>query len=141
MQYTVTEIATGMSVVLSPAPGTPRMALAVAVAGGIRRETTPGAAKLASRLLLKGTERRSAEQLAQELDERAIDLREIVLSDSSLLVAVFLNHELPAVLDILRDVLLHSTFTASRIRQPDMRSTSVSEIVPISRNAAGSSHR
>lgn len=110
MQYEMTELAVGLPVIFSPVPDTPRMALAVAIDGGIRRETVAGMARLASRLLLKGTETRSAEALALELDERAIDVREISLTDCSLLVAVFLTRELPAVLDILSDVLFHSTF-------------------------------
>lgn len=110
MQYELSELHTGLPVILSPVAGTPRMALAVAMRGGISREPVAGMAKMASRLLLKGTELRSMEALSRELDERAIDLHEIVLSDCSLLQAVFLNRELPAVLAILQDVLLHSTF-------------------------------
>lgn len=110
MYYEMTEFHTGLPVILSPAPETPRIALAVAINGGVRRETIPGTAKLASRLLLKGTESRSAEELATELDERAIDLREITLADSNVLVAVFLTRELTAVLDLLEDIIFHSTF-------------------------------
>lgn len=110
MQYEITELYTGLPVILSRVPDTPRMALAVTIRGGIIREPVPGMSKLASRLLLKGTEQRSAEALARELDERAIDLHEIVLSDCAILQAVFLNRELPNVLNILEDVLLHSTF-------------------------------
>jgi len=110
MQYEITEFHTGLPVILSPNPETPRMALAVAMNGGVRREKIPGTAKMAERLLSKGTETRSAEELANELDARAIDLREITLSDSSILLAIFLNRELPAVLDILEDVVFHSTF-------------------------------
>ncbi len=110
MQYEITHLFTGLPVILSPQPGAPRMSLVVAMHGGVIREPVAGMAKMASRLLLKGTERRSAEALARELDERAIDLHEIVLADCSLLQAVFLNRELPDVLDILQDVLQHSTF-------------------------------
>jgi len=110
MAYTITELFTGMPVLLSPAPETPRTALAVAIFGGVRRETIPGTARLASRLLLKGTEKRDAETLARELDEHAIEIREMTLSDCSVLAAVFLTRELPAVLDLVQDILLHSTF-------------------------------
>jgi len=110
MQYEVTDLYTGLPVILAPMPDTPRMALTVAIRGGVVREPASGMAKLASRLLLKGTESRDAETLARELDERAIDLHEIVLSDCSILQAVFLNRELPSVLEILQDILLRSTF-------------------------------
>ncbi|HEX2950150.1 MAG TPA: pitrilysin family protein [Armatimonadota bacterium] len=110
MHYDITEFHTGLPAILSRMPETPRIALAVTINGGVRREVIPGTAKLASRLLLKGTETRSAEEIALELDERAIDLREVTLSDSTLLLAVFLNRELPAVLNLLEDIIFHSTF-------------------------------
>lgn len=99
-----------LPVQLSPAPGTPRMALAIAIDGGVRRERLPGTGKMAEQLLLKGTERRSAEVLATEIDARAIDLRVITLSDCTVVLAIFLNRELEAVLDLLEDILFHSTF-------------------------------
>lgn len=110
MEFESTTLSSGLPVIVAPAPGTPRMSLAVTVNGGTRREALPGMAKLAQRLLLKGTERRNAEALARELDAHAIDLRDIVLSDSAVLQAVFLNRELDHVLDLLQDMLLHSTF-------------------------------
>lgn len=110
MHYQQIDFHTGLPLLFSPAPNTPRLALAVTFNGGVRRETIPGTAKLANRLLLKGTENRSAEELALELDERAIEIRDITLADSSLLLVVFLPRELPAVLDLLEDILFHSTF-------------------------------
>ena len=111
MQYEITTLYTGLPIILAPTPGTPRMSLVVALRNGVIREPAAGMARMASRLLLKGTERRDAETLARDLDERAINLHEMVLSDCSLLQAVFLNRELPDVLEILEDVLLHSTFS------------------------------
>ncbi|MHB9023580.1 MAG: M16 family metallopeptidase [Armatimonadota bacterium] len=110
MQYEISDLPNGLPCILSPAPGTPRMALAAAFKGGVRREGVPGTAKMADRLLQKGTETRDAEQLARELDERAIDVRDLTLSDCSLLVMVFLNREFDAALELFGDMLLHSTF-------------------------------
>jgi zinc protease len=110
MEIIRSELFSGLPLLLSPLPGAPRMALAVAVPGGIARETVPGIAKLSQRLLLKGTDTRSAEALAAELDERAIELRELALTDCAVLLAIFLPRELSAVLTIVTDILLHSTF-------------------------------
>ena len=110
MHYHITEFHTGLPVIHSSMSGTPRIALALVIRGGISREKIPGMAKLAGRLLLKGTERRSAEVLARELDARAIDLREVTMSDSQLLLAVFLPQQLNAALDILDDIVFNSTF-------------------------------
>jgi len=110
MQYELTNLPDGMPLILVPRPNTPRMALAVAIGGGVAREPLAGTAKMAGRLLEKGTERRSAEELAREMDERAIDVRPLVLADSMIVVAVFLNRELDNALDLLEDILFHSTF-------------------------------
>jgi len=110
MQFEIVEINTGLPLLLSPAQGTPRMALAVVMHGGTLREEQAGVARLASRLLMKGTASRSAETLAREVEERGIDLREVTLPDCALLLAVFLNRELPTVLTLLADILFHSTF-------------------------------
>jgi zinc protease len=87
ISYEITHLPTSLPVILSPIGEAPRCALAVTLNGGVRRETIPGTAKMASRLLLKGTETRSAEALAVDVDER----------------------ELPTVLDIIKDILFHAT--------------------------------
>jgi predicted Zn-dependent peptidase len=110
MHYEMTALTDGMPAILAPRPNTPRMAIAVAMRGGVSREKLAGTAKIAGRLLEKGTERRSAEELAREMDERAIDVRPIVLADSLIVAAVFLNRELDTALGLLEDILFHSTF-------------------------------
>lgn len=110
MHYEMTNLTDDMPAILVPRPNTPRMTLAVAMRGGVSRETEAGTAKMASRLLEKGTERRSTEELARELDERAIDVRTLVLADSMVLAAAFINRELDAALELVEDMLFHSTF-------------------------------
>ena len=110
MDYTLTNLANGLPVILSAATDTPRSALAICIRGGIAREDYPGIARMASRLLLKGTTHRDAETLAHELDARAIETRELALPDCQVLTATFLHRELPAVVDLLADMLRHSTF-------------------------------
>lgn len=111
MAYELTELTGGIPAILSPMLNTPRTALAVAMGGGASREGLSGTAKLAGRLLQKGTERRNADELARELDERAIDIREVVLADCLVVVAIFLTREFDAALELLEDMLFHSTFT------------------------------
>ncbi len=105
-----TQLSSGLPVLFQYAPGTPRMALAVTFAGGRMREGVPGTAQLAGHLLLKGTAKRSAEALAQELDAHAIILQDMLLNDLSVLSAIFLNRELAHTLEIINDVLTGSTF-------------------------------
>jgi len=110
MQCELTALPNELPVILLPMAETPRAALAICIRGGISRELQPGVAKLASRLLLKGTATRSAEALALELDARAIELREYALPDCQVLTATFLTRELPAVVELLADMLRSSTF-------------------------------
>ncbi|HOM81810.1 MAG TPA: hypothetical protein PLZ94_08500, partial [Armatimonadota bacterium] len=77
MTYETTEISNGLPVIFSPAPGTPRTCICITMRGGSRTQEKPGMAGLAARLLLKGTSSRSAEQIADEIDRRAINLDEI----------------------------------------------------------------
>lgn len=110
MTYETTELSNGLPVIISPAPGTPRTCVCIAVRGGSRTQEKPGMAGLATRLLLKGTTSRSAEQIADEMDRRAIDLDEISGTEHMMLRATFLNSQLDPALDLMADVLQHSTF-------------------------------
>ncbi|MBI3945912.1 MAG: insulinase family protein [Armatimonadetes bacterium] len=110
MSFETTGLSNGLPVVVSPAPGTPRTAVCIAIRGGSRTEAQPGVAGLAARLLLKGTPSRSAERIADEMDRRAIDLDEISGSEHMMLRATFLNSQLEPALDLMADILQHSTF-------------------------------
>ncbi len=70
MEYELTNLADGMPIILLARPRTPRMALAVAMRGGVSREAQAGTAKLAGRLLVKGTERRGADDAPILADRR-----------------------------------------------------------------------
>lgn len=110
MSFETTELTNGLPVVVSPAPGTPRVAICVAIRGGARTQDAPGVAGLATRLLLKGTRTRTAEQIAEEIDRRAIELDEISGSEHLMLRATCLNSQLEATLELMADLLQNSTF-------------------------------
>lgn len=110
MSFETTELSNGLPVIISPAPGTPRTAICIGLRGGARTEPLPGVAGLATRLLLKGTTSRTAEQIAQEMDSRAIDLDEISGTEHMMLRATCLNSQLDPALDLMADLLQYSTF-------------------------------
>jgi zinc protease len=110
MTYETTELSNGLPVIISPAPGTPRTCICITMRGGSRTQEKPGMAGLAARLLLKGTTSRSAEQIADEIDRRAINLDEISGVEHMMLRATFLNAQLDPALDLMADVLQHSVF-------------------------------
>lgn len=110
MTYETTELSNGLPVIISPAPGTPRTCICITMRGGSRTQEKPGMAGLAARLLLKGTSSRSAEQIADEIDRRAIHLDEIAGVEHLMLRATFLNAQLDPALDLMADLLQNSTF-------------------------------
>ena len=63
-----------------------------------------------NRLLLKGTEKYSSEELSTILDENAIDFSTEMKSDYLRFRFVCLNEDFEKALSILKEVILHSTF-------------------------------
>lgn len=92
-------------------PNTPRISINIFLNGGNRNETKPGISDLTTRLLIKGTKKRTAEQIALEADANAIDLDVDAKQDYSRIRATFLNNDLDIAIDIMTDILQNSTFS------------------------------
>lgn len=88
---------------------TPRVALSFNFAIN-EPEEIPGAYCLMSRLLLQGTKNRTSEQLAQELDENAIEFNCDMKQDYLRFRFVCLNEDFEKALEITADVIKNSTF-------------------------------
>lgn len=73
-------------------------------------EKKAGLYSLLNRLFLQGTTSRTAEQLAQELDENAIDCYSEMKQDFMRFKLQCLNEDFEKGLDILSDIINHSTF-------------------------------
>ena len=88
---------------------TPRVALTINLSIS-KQEKNPGEYILMNRLLLKGTEKYSSEELSAILDENAIDFSTEMKSDYLRFRFVCLNEDFEKALAILQDVILNSTF-------------------------------
>lgn len=88
---------------------TPRVALSFNILIN-EEEKRSGTYCLMSRLLLQGTKNRTSEQLAQELDENAIELCCDMKQDYLRFRFVCLNEDLNKAIDILSDIIKNSTF-------------------------------
>ena len=88
---------------------TPRVALTINLSIS-KQEKNPGEYILMNRLLLKGTEKYSSEELSVILDENAIDLSTEMKSDYLRFRFVCLNEDFEKALAVLQDVILNSTF-------------------------------
>lgn len=73
-------------------------------------EKLPGTYCLMSRLLLQGTKKRTSEQLANELDENAIEFSCDMKQDYLRFRFVCLNEDLTIAIEIMADVIKNSTF-------------------------------
>ena len=88
---------------------TPRIALALDVAIN-KPEKTPGIYSLMNRLLLQGTKNRTSEQLANELEENAIELSCEMKQDFLAFHVVCLNEDIELAFELLEDIIKNSTF-------------------------------
>lgn len=87
--------------------------------GGVLAETpeTNGLTQLTGKLLLKGTARRSAEDIAREIESVGGSLNSYGGNNSFGVNAEVLNSDFPAGLDLLVDVLLNPTFPAPALER------------------------
>ncbi len=97
----------------------PRVALSVYMHGGNRLEPVSGLADMIDNLLCEGTERRTAEQIAIEMDGLSLDMDTETRRDYSVMGTTFLDEDFEASMDMLSDMLYHSTlaeFDKEKIR-------------------------
>ncbi len=88
---------------------TPRIALTLNIAIN-KPEKFAGEYSLLNRLLLKGTKKYSSEDIANILDENAIELYTEMKSDYLRFRFICLNEDFELALSILNDIILNSTF-------------------------------
>ncbi len=98
-----------IEVIIKENINTPRTAIVIYVKLN-KQEQKAGINFLMSELLLQGTSSRNAEELANELDENAIDIIIEKKSDYIRLKLLCLNEDVEHGLEILSDIILNSTF-------------------------------
>jgi len=108
--FNIDKLSNGIKVITRKNANTPRISLNLFMTSGTKYENLAGAANLAGRLLLQGTETKSAEDLANELDLNAIEMSIEAKQDYLRARALFLNEDIDEVLDIFEDILKYSTF-------------------------------
>lgn len=108
--FNKTVLSNGVCLLNRHNPNTSRTSINIFINGGNRSELKPGLSDLTSRLLIKGTKNRSAEEIAQTSDANAIDLDIDVKQDYSRARATFLNDDINIAIDLLADILQNPTF-------------------------------
>ncbi|MFQ5515101.1 MAG: M16 family metallopeptidase [Myxococcota bacterium] len=109
----------GLRVIVKPNPTIPLVSLRIAFLGGqlVETEQTQGLSSFLADLLERGTEQRSAAQLAAEIEGIAGSLEGFSGRNSFGLSAEFLSESLDTGLELFTDVLLHPAFDALELEK------------------------
>ncbi|HTO68914.1 MAG TPA: pitrilysin family protein [Myxococcota bacterium] len=109
----------GLRVLVKPSHSVPLVSLRLAFKGGLLAETesNEGITSFMSEMLSRGTESRSATQLATDVENIAADLSGFAGRNSFGLQGDFLAESLDSGLDLFTDMLLHPAFEPAEIEK------------------------
>jgi zinc protease len=115
-----TQLANGSVLLVQPTAMAPAVTIDCWFAAGSLFDPLelPGVGQMVSRVLDRGTLRRTAGEIAEELDERGVALRVKTTRHGLSVSCTCLSEDFPAVLPILLDVARRPTFPENEIEQP-----------------------
>jgi predicted Zn-dependent peptidase len=119
----VTTLPSGLRVATDPMPLVETVRLGVWIDAGSRDELPEehGMAHLLEHMAFKGTARRSAKQIAEEIEAVGGDLNAMTSSEQTAFVAKVLGQDTSLALDILSDILLEPSFDREELgREQDV---------------------
>jgi predicted Zn-dependent peptidase len=119
MSVQVTRLPSGLSVVTDRMPHLETASLGVWVGSGSRDETADehGISHLLEHMAFKGTKRRSARQIAEEIEAVGGDLNAATSVETTAYYARVLKADVPLALDVLSDILSAPTFDPEELRR------------------------
>jgi predicted Zn-dependent peptidase len=112
MKVECTRLPSGLTVVTENMPHLESVALGVWIKSGSRNETTDehGIAHLLEHMAFKGTARRSARQIAEEIENVGGEVNAATSTETTSYYARVLKDDVPLATDILADILTESEF-------------------------------
>jgi len=112
-----TRLPSGLRVVTDPMEMVETASIGVWVEAGTRHETPEvnGVSHLLEHMAFKGTERRNAQQIAEEMDAVGGHLNAYTARDHTAYYAKVLKEDAALALDIIADILQHSTLDAAEL--------------------------
>lgn len=115
----VTRLANGLRIASDHLPHVDTVAVGVWVAIGARHEPASlnGIAHFLEHMAFKGTERRSAQAIAQEIETVGGQLNAYTAREQTAYYARILAEDTPLALDMLADILQHSTFVDEELER------------------------
>lgn len=117
MSPQITKLKNGLTVVTDPMPHLETAAVGVWVNAGARHETEPtnGIAHMLEHMAFKGTSRRSARQIAEEIERVGGYINAYTAREQTAYYARVLKNDVPLAVDILADILQDSVFDAEEL--------------------------
>ncbi len=109
----------GIRIVTHDMPDHRSVSLGIWVENGSRHESAAenGISHFIEHLLFKGTERRTAAQIAEEMDAVGGVLNAFTAKENTCYYAKVLDENLPLAIDLLTDIFLHSSFETEEIER------------------------
>lgn len=119
MRVNVTRLSSGLTVVTERMPHLESVALGVWIKSGSRNETTAehGIAHLLEHMAFKGTARRTARQIAEEIENVGGEVNAATSTETTSYYARVLKDHVPLAVDILADILTESLFDEEELER------------------------
>lgn len=117
--FAKTVLDNGIRIVSQEMPDHRSASLGIWVENGSRHESPKqnGISHFIEHLLFKGTEQRSAAQIAEEMDAVGGVLNAFTSKEHTCYYAKVLDEDLPLAIDLLTDIFLHSSFDSEEIER------------------------
>jgi predicted Zn-dependent peptidase len=115
--YRKTTLPNGVRIVTEAMPAFRSASIGIWADVGSAAETTEqrGISHLVEHMLFKGTQQRTARQIAEEMDGVGGNLNAFTDKETTCYYAKVIDHHVPLAVDVLTDMFLHSQFDASEL--------------------------
>lgn len=119
MKVECTRLASGLTVVTENMPHLESVALGVWIKSGSRDETLDehGIAHLLEHMAFKGTKRRSARDIAEQIENVGGEVNAATSTETTSYYARILKDDVPLAVDILADILTESSFDEDELQR------------------------
>src|SRR5712692_10060360 len=119
MSVEVTRLPSGLSVVTDRMPHLETASLGVWIGSGSRNEKPDehGISHLLEHMAFKGTKRRTARQIAEQIEAVGGDINAATSFETTAYFASMLKADLPLALDVLADILSEPTFDPAELKR------------------------
>lgn len=106
-----TLLSNGVTLLHTPIATAPRLAFSMFLPGGNLLDGIPGLSDMVDRLLMKGTQKRTQEQISVEIDGLTLEVDSDTKRDYSAIHATMLEEDLDTSFELISDFFYNATFS------------------------------